>query len=92
MKELRFNAADGVWRVAFVFDPKRQAVLFVAGDKGGVSQKRFYRKLITIADKRFKKYLQNQKVDEPFPNYHFSAKLLTEAKKDNDFYLSLGNY
>nr|WP_240616693.1 type II toxin-antitoxin system RelE/ParE family toxin [Sphingorhabdus sp. YGSMI21] len=21
MKELRFNAADGVWRVAFAFDP-----------------------------------------------------------------------
>ena len=24
-------------------------------------------------------------VDEPFPNYHRQAKLLTEAKKDNDF-------
>ncbi len=61
MKELRFNAADGVWRVAFVFDPSRQAILLVAGDKSGVSQKRFYRKLINLADKRFKKYLQNQK-------------------------------
>jgi hypothetical protein len=27
MKELRFDAADGVWRVAFAFDPKRNAVL-----------------------------------------------------------------
>jgi len=27
MKELRFTAADGVWRVAFAFDPKRQAML-----------------------------------------------------------------
>ena len=25
MKELRFDANDGVWRVAFAFDPKRQA-------------------------------------------------------------------
>ena len=25
MKELRFDAADGVWRVAFAFDPKRKA-------------------------------------------------------------------
>ena len=33
MKELRFKAADGVWRVAFAFDPKRQAILLVAGDK-----------------------------------------------------------
>ena len=24
MKELRFDAADGVWRVAFAFDPKTQ--------------------------------------------------------------------
>jgi len=28
MKELRFRAADGVWRVAFAFDPKRRAILF----------------------------------------------------------------
>lgn len=25
MKELRFDAANGVWRVAFAFDPKRKA-------------------------------------------------------------------
>lgn len=25
MKELRFSAADGVWRVAFAFDPKRES-------------------------------------------------------------------
>jgi hypothetical protein len=48
MKELRFNADDGVWRVAFAFDPKRQAILLVAGDKSGVNQKRFYRNLEAI--------------------------------------------
>ncbi|MDJ0681480.1 MAG: type II toxin-antitoxin system RelE/ParE family toxin [Xenococcaceae cyanobacterium MO_167.B52] len=52
---------DGVWRVAFAFDPKRQAILLVAGDKSGINQKRFYRRLINIADRRFKNYLQNQK-------------------------------
>lgn len=41
MKELRFNAAGGVWRVAYAFDPERQAILLVAGDKSGVAQKRF---------------------------------------------------
>ena len=46
MKELRFDAADGVWRVAFAFDPHRKAVLLVAGDKSGASEKRFYRELI----------------------------------------------
>jgi hypothetical protein len=35
MKELRFTAADGVWRVAFAFDPERHAILLVAGDKSG---------------------------------------------------------
>lgn len=37
MKELRFNAADGVWRIAFAFDPARQAILLTSGDKSGVS-------------------------------------------------------
>lgn len=53
MKELRFKAADGIWRVAFAFDPKRKAVLLVAGDKSGVSEKRFYRELIKKADDRY---------------------------------------
>src|SRR3989442_14046198 len=53
MKELRFDAADGVWRVAFAFDPSRKAILLVAGGKSGVSKKRFYRQLIEKADQRF---------------------------------------
>ena len=39
MKELRFDTEDGVWRVAFAFDPERQAVLLVAGDKSGIGQR-----------------------------------------------------
>jgi hypothetical protein len=46
MKELRFSAANGEWRVAFAFDRKRKAILLVAGDKSGQSQRRFYRDLI----------------------------------------------
>ena len=61
MKELRFDAADGVWRAAFAFDPHRQAVILVAGDKSGISEKRFYRSLIAKADKRFDDYLAQQK-------------------------------
>lgn len=57
MKELRFRADDGVWRVAFAFDPGRQAILLVAGDKAGVAQKRFYKTLIDTADKRFDEHL-----------------------------------
>jgi hypothetical protein len=57
MKELRFLAADGVWRVAFAFDPAREAILLVAGDKSGGSEARFYRRLITTADRRYAEHL-----------------------------------
>jgi hypothetical protein len=57
MKELRFSAAGGEWRVAFAFDTKREAILLVAGDKSGVGQKRFYRELIRKADLRLDAHL-----------------------------------
>ncbi|ESX84806.1 type II toxin-antitoxin system RelE/ParE family toxin [Mesorhizobium sp. M0871] len=57
MKELRFGADDGVWRVAFAFDRKRKAILLVAGDKSGLSEKRFYKSLIAKADKRYQGHL-----------------------------------
>jgi len=57
MKELRFSADDGVWRVAFAFDPKRKAILLVCGDKSGGSEKRFYKQLLKKADERFDDHL-----------------------------------
>ena len=57
MKEMRFSAADGEWRLAFAFDPARKAVLLVAGDKSGVNARRFYRALIRKADERFDRHL-----------------------------------
>lgn len=57
MKELRFDAADGAWRVAYAFDPSRHAIVLVAGDKSGQNTRRFYRQLITKADARFDDHL-----------------------------------
>ena len=57
IKELRFDAADGAWRVAFAFDPNRKAILLVAGGKSGIGEKRFYRQLIDKADARFDAHL-----------------------------------
>ena len=57
MKELRFHADNGVWRVAFAFDPQRKAILLAAGNKSGVSERRFYRQLIDKADERFDTHL-----------------------------------
>ena len=56
MKELRFRAEGGVWRVAFAFDVKRRAILLVAGDKSGISKNKFCRSLIDIADPRFDRH------------------------------------
>ena len=53
---------DGKWRVVFAFDTKRKAILLVAGDKSGVSEKRFYRRrLIRKADDRFEAHLARLK-------------------------------
>lgn len=57
MKELRCDADGGVWRIAFAFDSERKAVLLVAGDKAGANEKRFYKRLIAKADKRFERHL-----------------------------------
>jgi hypothetical protein len=57
MKELRLEAADGVWRFAFAFDPRRKGIVLCGGDKSGGSEKRFYRQLIAKADHRFDSHL-----------------------------------
>jgi hypothetical protein len=64
MKELRFKADDGVWRVAFAFDPNRKAIVLVAGDKSGSSEKRFYKQLIKKADERFDNHLAGIKTEK----------------------------
>ena len=57
MKELRFKL-EGVWRFAFAFDPKRNAIVLVGGNKEGKNQKRFYKQLISTADDRFDDWLE----------------------------------
>ena len=57
MKELRFRAANGAWRVAFAFDPERKAILLAGGDKSGMPSRRFYDALIAKADKRLDDHL-----------------------------------
>ena len=61
MKELRFTLPEGEWWVAFAFDPERSAILLVGGSKSGMSERRFYRELIRVADARFDEHLQRLK-------------------------------
>lgn len=59
MKELSFDANGGTWRVAFAFDPARQAIILTAGGKTAANQQRFYKKLIETADKQFTQHLNS---------------------------------
>ncbi len=70
MKELRFNWQGGVWRIAFAFDPQRQAILLVGGDKGSADQRRFYKRLIAQADGRFDDHLSTLNANEGKAGQH----------------------
>ena len=61
MKELRIQYQGNPWRILFAFDPRRQAILLVGGNKS--DNKRWYKKNIPIADKRYAKYLEILKED-----------------------------
>jgi hypothetical protein len=56
MKELRIQYKGEPWRILFAFDPQRQAILLVGGNKTG--NKRWYKENIPIADKRYTEYLE----------------------------------
>lgn len=58
MKEIRVRFNREVWRFAFAFDPRQRAVILCGGDKQGVGQELFYRRLISKADTRFTDWLE----------------------------------
>ena len=58
MKELRPGSSGrSEVRILFIFDPKRRAILLIAGDKQGQWQK-WYRKNIPVADDRYDEHLR----------------------------------
>jgi hypothetical protein len=67
MKELRPTVNKVEWRVAFAFDPKRQAIVLAAVAKGG--KKTAYTQLINTADARFKAHLARIKEEESHANH-----------------------
>jgi hypothetical protein len=58
MKELRGKTPAAVLRIAFAFDPERTAQVLCGGDKKGVSQRTFYKKLVGKADKLYRRHLE----------------------------------
>src|SRR5205814_782714 len=55
MKELRAKYRGAPYRMFFAFDPRRTAILLIGGCKSG--EKRFYDRMIPIADDLFDTYL-----------------------------------
>ena len=49
-------------RIIYAFDPARDAVLIIGGDKAG--DKRFYEWIIPRAEAIWEQYLRERKVDE----------------------------
>ncbi|MBR3425120.1 MAG: type II toxin-antitoxin system RelE/ParE family toxin [Neisseriaceae bacterium] len=64
LKELRVSFGRSVFRICFVFDPLRNAVILCGGDKQGVNEQQFYKKLIAQAETIYEQYLQELGVDE----------------------------
>jgi hypothetical protein len=56
MKELRIQYQGEPWRILFAFDPQRQAILLVGGNKTG--NKRWYEENLPIAERRYEQYLE----------------------------------
>jgi hypothetical protein len=55
LKELRYKVGNRPYRVLFVFDPKRRAVLLIGGDKG--KDKRWYKINVPVAEERYHRHL-----------------------------------
>ena len=56
MRELRVQSGGKPLRVFYAFDPRRTAILLVAGDKTGDG--RFYERMIPKADRLYDEYLE----------------------------------
>ena len=58
LKELRPGSAGrSEIRILYIFDPRRNAVLLVAGDKAG-KWEAWYRQAIPLAEQRYDNYLK----------------------------------
>ena len=61
LKELRVQTEEHVFRIAFVFDPERNGILLTGGDKRGKNEKKFYKDLVSEAEKVYIGYLEKKK-------------------------------
>lgn len=58
LRELRIQSHGRPIRVFYIFDPVRNAVLLIGGDKTG--DKRFYKRMIPLAERLWEEYLDER--------------------------------
>jgi hypothetical protein len=58
MRELRVKASGAALRVLYIFDPERNAVLLMGGDKSG--DRRFYERMIKKVEAIYAQYLKTR--------------------------------
>ena len=56
MRELRIQHQGSPYRVLYIFDPRRMAILLLGGDKTGDA--RWYEKNVPLADRIYDQYLK----------------------------------
>jgi hypothetical protein len=57
LRELRVQSHGHAMRVFYAFDPRRDAIVLIGGDKTGVSKDRFYREYVPQAERILREYL-----------------------------------
>ena len=63
LRELRTQADGDPFRTLYAFDPARQAVLLIGGDK--TSDDRFYERMLPIAERIWSAYLEETGQTKP---------------------------
>ncbi len=64
LRELRIKSSGHALRVFYAFDPHRDAVPIIGGDKTGQNSDAFYTTMIVTSERIWKEYLAEQKRGE----------------------------
>lgn len=58
LKELRVSAKNNVFRIFYIFDPQRKAIVLCGGNKKGKTTKLFYQTMIKEAELIYQQHLE----------------------------------
>ncbi len=64
LRELRITSKRREIRVAYAFDPERNAVLLIGDFKAGKNNKRFYKEVIAAAENIWEQYLAEREAED----------------------------